>query len=96
MRRAASTTPNPADHLSGSLQRPGRTSPGRRRLTGSRPQPLAVLVSAGVLTVLGVLGRDRWLTREVSSREPRMLEEFPTVAELLALAVTASEVPQDR
>jgi tight adherence protein C len=61
--------------------------------TGSRPQPIAVLVSAGVLTALGVLGRDRWLTREVTQREQRMLEEFPTVAELLALAVTAGEGP---
>ena len=61
--------------------------------TGSAPQPLAVLVSAAVLTALGVLGRDRWLTREVSTREQRMLDEFPTVAELLALAVTAGEGP---
>ncbi len=61
--------------------------------TGARPQPLAVLVSAGVLTALGVLGRDRWLTRQVAQREQRMLEEFPTVAELLALAVTAGEGP---
>ena len=52
-----------------------------------------MLVSAGVLTALGVLGRDRWLTREVTQREQRMLEEFPTVAELLALAVTAGEGP---
>ncbi len=49
--------------------------------------------SAGVLTALGVLGRDRWLTRQVSQREQRMLEEFPAVAELLALAVTAGEGP---
>ena len=62
-------------------------------LTGNPPQPLAVLASAGVLTTLGVLGRDRWLTRQVSQREQRMLEEFPTVAELLALAVTAGEGP---
>ena len=41
----------------------------------------------------GVLGRDRWLTRQVARREERMLEEFPTVAELLALAVTAGEGP---
>ena len=61
--------------------------------TGSRPQPLAVLVSAAVLTALGVLSRDRWLTRQVSQREQRMLEEFPTIAELLALAVTAGEGP---
>jgi Flp pilus assembly protein TadB len=52
-----------------------------------------VLASAVVLTLGGVLGRDRWLTREVARREERMLEEFPTVAELLALAVTAGEGP---
>ena len=62
-------------------------------LGGSGPDPVAVLASAGVLTALGVLGRDRWLTREVTRREQRMLEEFPTVAELLALAVTAGEGP---
>ena len=62
-------------------------------LSGAAAQPLAVLVSAGVLTTLGVLGRDRWLTRQVRLREQRMLEEFPTVAELLALAVTAGEGP---
>ena len=50
--------------------------------TGSRPQPVAVLVSAGVLTALGVLGRDRWLTRQVSRREQSMREESPTLAEL--------------
>jgi len=60
---------------------------------GSGANPVAVLASAGVLTVGGVLGRDRWLTRQVAQREQRMLEEFPTVAELLALAVTAGEGP---
>ena len=40
-----------------------------------------------------MLGRDRWLTRAVTAREQKMLEEFPTVAELLALAVTAGEGP---
>lgn len=62
-------------------------------LSGATPNPVSVLALAGVLTVGGVLGRDRWLTRQVSSREERMLEEFPTVAELLALAVTAGEGP---
>jgi tight adherence protein C len=62
-------------------------------ISGSGTNPVALLVSAGLLTVLGVLGRDRWLTREVSQREQRMLEEFPTIAELLALAVTAGEGP---
>jgi tight adherence protein C len=62
-------------------------------VSGAGAAPLAVLVSAGVLTTVGVLGRDRWLTRQVNTREQRMLEEFPTVAELLALAVTAGEGP---
>jgi tight adherence protein C len=60
-------------------------------LSGSGTNPVALVVSAGLFTVLGVLGRDRWLTREVQQREERMLEEFPTIAELLALAVTAGE-----
>ena len=60
---------------------------------GNGVEPVAVLASAGVLTTFGVLGRDRWLTRQVRQREQRMLEEFPTVAELLALAVTAGEGP---
>ncbi len=62
-------------------------------LGGVGTNPVAVLASAGVLTAVGVLGRDRWLTRQVTQREQRMLEEFPTVAELLALAVTAGEGP---
>lgn len=60
---------------------------------GAGANPVAVLASAAVLTVAGVLGRDRWLTRLVAQREQRMLEEFPTIAELLALAVTAGEGP---
>ena len=58
---------------------------------GTPPSPLLVLGSAVLLTVGGVLARDRWLTVQVARREERMLEEFPTVAELLALAVTAGE-----
>ena len=45
----------------------------------------------GVLA--GVLGRDWWLTRQVQRRHQTMLAEFPVVAELLALAVTAGEGP---
>ncbi len=60
---------------------------------GTGTNPVAVLASAGILTVAGVLGRDRWLTRQVAQREQKMLEEFPTVAELLALAVNAGEGP---
>ncbi len=48
---------------------------------------MLVLTSVGV----GVIARDQWLTREAQLREARMLAEFPTVAELLALAVSAGE-----
>lgn len=60
---------------------------------GSLPSPALVLASSVLFTLAGVLGRDRHLTVQVRRREERMLEEFPTVAELLALAVTAGEGP---
>ena len=57
-------------------------------------QGVAVVPVAGLLVIgglLGVLGRDRLLTVQVGRREERMLAEFPTVAELLALSVGAGE-----
>ncbi len=55
------------------------------------------LLSGGLLCVAGllggVLGRDWWLTQQVRRREELLLAEFPVVAELLALAVTAGEGP---
>lgn len=57
--------------------------------SGFRPVPLLILCL--VATVSGVLLRDRWLSREVEQREQRMMAEFPTIAELLALAVAAGE-----
>jgi tight adherence protein C len=55
------------------------------------------VLSAGLLLVAGlvggVLGRDWWLTQQVQRREELLLAEFPVVAELLALAVTAGESP---
>lgn len=59
--------------------------------SGRSDSPLSLLVLAVLGGVVGVLARDRWLTREVAQREQRMLMEFPTIAELLALAVTAGE-----
>ncbi len=50
---------------------------------------LAGLVLVGALT--GIASRDYLLTRAAVQREKRMLAEFPTVAELLALAVSAGE-----
>jgi tight adherence protein C len=55
---------------------------------------VAVVPVVGLLLVgglLGVLGRDRMLSVQVGRREERMLAEFPTVAELLALSVGAGE-----
>ncbi len=59
--------------------------------TPNRAVPAVIFccVAAGV----GVLARDQWLTREVRRREERMMAEFPTIAELLALAVAAGEGP---
>ncbi len=57
--------------------------------SGFRPVPLLILCL--ICTVSGVLARDRWLSREVATREQRMMAEFPTIAELLALAVAAGE-----
>ena len=55
------------------------------------------VLSAGLLCLAGVLGgvlgRDWWLTQQVQKREELLLAEFPVVAELLALAVTAGESP---
>jgi tight adherence protein C len=55
------------------------------------------VLSAGLLCLAGVLGgvlgRDWWLTQQVQQREQLLLAEFPVVAELLALAVTAGESP---
>lgn len=59
--------------------------------TPGRTVPLLVL--CGVAFVLGVLLRENRLTSQVNDRERRILVEFPTVAELLALAVGAGEGP---
>ncbi len=59
----------------------------------SEVAPLPLLIAAGIAFVLGVMGRDQWLSRSVRVREERMLAEFPTVADLLALSVHAGEGP---
>jgi tight adherence protein C len=61
------------------LRSPGRTLP--------------LLVLCAVAFVLGVLLRENRLTAQVTERERRILAEFPSIAELLALAVGAGEGP---
>ena len=53
---------------------------------------LPVLIGLGGL-VGGVLGRDWWLTHQLTRREQAMQAEFPVVADLLALSVVAGEAP---
>jgi len=52
---------------------------------GGHPAALALVVLA--CAVVGLLAPDRRLTRDVQDREQRILLEFPTIAELLALSV---------
>ena len=61
------------------------------RSSHSAPVPLLLLCLVSAAS--GVLARDSWLTHQVHDREQRMTAEFPTVAELLALAVSAGESP---
>lgn len=56
---------------------------------GAQPAPLVVLVLAAGLA--GAAARDYQLSRDVTARESRILAELPTVAELLALSVSAGE-----
>lgn len=60
-------------------------------LRGAHPAAGLVLVATGLLT--GIVSRDQLLTVRVRRREQRMLAELPTVAELVALAVSAGEGP---
>lgn len=52
----------------------------------------SVLLCVGAFAS-GVLGRDYWLSSQATSRERQIVAEFPTIAELLALAVAAGESP---
>lgn len=54
---------------------------------------LLALVLCTTAFAAGVLARDQHLSSQVKARERRILAEFPTVAELLALAVAAGESP---
>lgn len=52
---------------------------------------LALTVLMAVCALAGVAVRDWLLTRAIQQRQQRLLAELPTVAELLALAVSAGE-----
>lgn len=58
------------------------------RTSASLPVMVVVVVGA---VALGVVARDQALSRSVTRREHRINSEFPAIAELLALSVTAGE-----
>jgi tight adherence protein C len=58
---------------------------------GSARSPLVLVAFCVAAAVGGVLLRDNRLTKSVRDREARMIAEFPTVADLLALSVAAGE-----
>jgi tight adherence protein C len=52
---------------------------------------IALVLLVFIAVAIGIVARDQMLTRSANKREQQMLAEFPTVAELLALAVGAGE-----
>jgi len=58
----------------------------------ARDAPLAtLLVLVATCAIVGALARDAWLTRAAHKRSARIVAELPTIADLLALSVTAGE-----
>ncbi len=55
--------------------------------------PLTLVLLIVICSISGVLARDWWLSQTVAKRDADILTEFPVVAEMLALAVTAGEGP---
>lgn len=61
-----------------------------RLLSAGTSLPVAIAI-IGLSICGGVVARDQKLTRDARKREERILAEFPSVAEMLALAITAGE-----
>ncbi|WP_421084617.1 type II secretion system F family protein [Rothia nasimurium] len=53
--------------------------------------PVPGLILVFLATAAGFLGRDYWLGQQIKKREQAMLDEFPALAELMALSVAAGE-----
>ena len=66
---------------------------GLLRTLGGDAGLVSFLLLCVIGFALGVMARDNHLSSQVKQRERRILAEFPTVAELLALAVAAGEGP---
>ncbi len=66
---------------------------GLLRALSGHVNPIGSLLLCGVGFAVGVMARDNRLASQASNRERQIVLEFPTVAELLALAVAAGESP---
>ena len=59
--------------------------------SGREISPLAAILVAVAFAAIGVVGRDRALTKAADARRERARSEFPTVVDMVCLAVTAGE-----
>ncbi|WP_426241317.1 type II secretion system F family protein [Nocardioides sp. LHG3406-4] len=66
---------------------------GLLKVLGGGINPVLALVICGLGFAAGVIARDNRLSSQATGRERQIVAEFPTVAELLALAVAAGESP---
>ena len=66
---------------------------GLLRASAGAGTAVASLIVCAAAVAVGVLARDNRLSAQAKARERRMLVEFPTIAEMLALAVGAGESP---
>jgi tight adherence protein C len=62
-------------------------------LVAGEVSAVAVVLVSFSAALAGFLGRDWWLSAQVHRRTETILAEFPVIADLLALAVTAGEAP---
>jgi tight adherence protein C len=66
---------------------------GLLRTLGGHGSAVSALLLCLLGFAVGVIARDNHLSGQVKERERRILAEFPTIAELLSLAVAAGEGP---
>jgi len=66
---------------------------GLVKALGDPGSAVASLILCLICFAVGVIARENWLTSQATRRERQILVEFPTLAELLALAVAAGEGP---
>lgn len=64
---------------------------GLFQVVGGSASPVSMLALSLAAGLGGVMLRDNRLSKQVRDREARMLGEFPTIADLLALSVAAGE-----